>query len=240
MSAQQLVIRSADRYPHCTSSDFDIQIPTFSGSGALVFLGASIPNTLYNVTPANNTVTWARGGTPYTATLSPGAYGVTQLIIALDGAMKAADAGTSYQVRYSEVTMKLTISSPMAFSISAGALSGTLWGLIGFKTDRAAGLEHVADHVIRLDFPEHLYVDLGVGIPATMNTMQTRASFIVPMRKISQYMEVYNRGTGWDQLQRFRIHSGLSTLHIRLLRPDGTIADLNGADWTMTLGVVCG
>ena len=90
-----LVIQSADRQSG-TSDDFRVQIPTFSRAGSVALLSASIPNTLYNIYSVNDTLNWLNVEDLKTATMPHGAYGVTDLILALQEAMNAADLDNTY------------------------------------------------------------------------------------------------------------------------------------------------
>lgn len=236
-----LVIQSADRLSG-TASEFRVQIPTFAGYGVVALLSASIPNTLYNITVVNNLVYWTRAAVPYSATIPNGAYSVTDLLTALPAAMNNVDTGGVYSATYNTVTMKLTlVSTDPTFSLTLSNQTTAAWKVLGFQstTNTTAGLIQVADSVIRLDFPPHLYIDIGLPGADVVNTQWVRANYIVPMTNISQYVEVYNRSSTFDQLQCYSLGNGVSSLYVRLCRPDGSIADLNGGEFTFVLGVEC-
>jgi hypothetical protein len=237
-----LVINSADRQSGGTASEFRVSIPSFYGTGLVALLSASIPNTLYNISSAtnNNTIYWSRAATPYSATLSDGAYAVTDLLTALPAAMNNADAGGVYSATYNTVTMKLTITSTDAtFSLTLSNRTNAAWNNLGFQstTNTAGALSQVGDSVIRLDFPAHLYIDISLPGQDVVNTSWVRANYLVPMTNISQYVEVYNRASTFDQLQCYSLGNGVSSLYVRLLRPDGSVAQLNGGEWSFVLGV---
>src|SRR4051794_41009296 len=105
--ASHLVIQSADRQTG-TASEFRVQIPTFSTSGAVALLSASIPNTLYNVYTTNDYISWSRASTDYYVQVPHGGYGVTDLLPVIEASMNGIDAGGSYTATYSTITMKLT------------------------------------------------------------------------------------------------------------------------------------
>lgn len=231
-----LVIQSADRLTG-TASDFRVQIPTFTRCGAVALLSASIPNTLYNVYSTNDYISWHRSGVDYSVQILHGAYGITDLLTMLETQMNDTDAGGIYSASYSTVTMKLRISSGDAtFYLRLSEQDNHMWRILGF-TDTIAGEDQTGDSVVRLDFPAHLYLDIGLPGQDAVNTAWTRANYIVPMTNISQYVEVYNRSATFDQLQCYNLGAGVSTLHVRLCRPDGTLADLNGGDFTFVLGI---
>lgn len=238
---KHLLVRSVDR-KHGSADSFFIEIPSFHGPVAVALLSASIPNTLYNIRPGFDTIYWTRAATPYSLTIPAGGWGVDELIVGLELLINGVDAGGVYKVIYTIPTMKLTITSTDAtFSLTTSNRTNSAWDALGWQstTNTAAGIAQVADSVIRLDYPSHLLVDIGLPGAEVVTTTWHRGNFIVPMTKISQYVEVYNRATSFSQLQCYSLGAGVSTLQIRLLRPDGTRVDLNGGEWTMLLGLEC-
>lgn len=236
-----LVIQSADRL-HGTSSDFRVQIPSFSGVGRVALLSASIPNTLYNIYDVNDTIYWSRDGDEYSAEIPDGAYGITDLLVVLGTIMETEDPGATYSAAYSPVTMKVSFISDAAdFALLLSARLRAAWDVLGFKStvDTAGGLIHTGDSVLRLDFPSHLYLDIGLPGADAVNTKFIRSNYIVPMTNISQYVEIYNKAATFSQLQCYSLGQGVSSLQVRLFRPDGTLADLNGADFSFVLGIEC-
>ena len=238
MCPAHLVVQSADRQSG-SSSDFRVQIPTFSRCGSVALLSASIPNTLYNINETNDTLSWYNVETLKTATIPHGAYGVTDLIAVLTEYMNDADPGNTYTVSYSPVTMKITVDADpeqISLALSEG---DALWRVLGFTAGITTypSYSHTGDSVLRLDFPAYLYIDIGLPAADVVNTAWTRANYIVPMENISQYVQVYNRSATFDQLQCYSLGAGVSTLNVRLMRPDGTLADLNGGDWSFVLGI---
>ncbi len=237
-----LVLYSVDRLPGGSASEFRIQIPSFSGRGAVALLSASIPNTLYNIYSVNNMIYWTRAATPYSAQFPDAAYSVTDVVAMLPVIMNAVDGAGVYTASYNTATMKLTIiSTDATFSLTLSNRTTAAWNELGFQstTNTAGALTQTADSVIRLDFPPHLYIDIGLPGADVVNTKWVRANYLVPMSNISQYVEVFNSAVSFDQRQCYSLGNGVSSLYVRLLRPDGSVADLNGAEWTFALGIEC-
>lgn len=223
-------------------SDFRVAIQTFGGLGRIALLSASIPNTLYNVYEVNDMLYWTRAATPYSVAIPHGAYGVTALVAMLTSLMNGVDAGGLYNVAYSTVTMKLTFASTdTSFSLTVATRTLAAWDILGFQssTPLTPGITQVADSVIRLDFPSHLYLDIGLPGADVVNTRWVHTNYIIPMSGISQYVEVCNRAATFDQLQPYTLQSGVSSLHVRLMRPDGSLAELNGGEYSFVLGFEC-
>ena len=236
----QLVIQSKDRLPGGSPSEFRVQIPTFAHTGEVALLSATIPNTLYNVYDANDTLSWSRGGTDYSVQIPHGAYGISDILPVLGAMLSGADTGAGYNASYSPVTMKVTLTSTdPTFYLRLSAQTNSIWRILGWTTttDTAPALTQTGDSVLRLDFPAHLYLDIGLPSANIVNTEWKRSNYIVPMENISQYVQIYNRMETWDQLQCYSLGAGVSSLLVRLMRPDGTLADLNGAEWTCVIGI---
>ena len=239
MCPQHLVVHSADRQTG-NATDFRVVIPTFSKTGAVALLSASIPNTLYNVYDTCDTIYWNRSAVNYSAVLSHGAYGITDLVSELGSLMTTTDAGGGYSISYSPVTMKLTVTSTDAtFYLRLSVQTNSMWEILGWTstTNTAPALTQTGDSVVRLDFPPYLCIDIGLPGQDVVNTAWVRANYIVPMQNISQYVEVYHRNSTFDQLQCYSLGAGINTLNVKLTRPDGQIADLNGAEFSFVIGI---
>ena len=94
MNVKHLLVQSADRITG-TPNKFKVPINTLRNVGRVSLLSASIPNTLYNVTSANNSLYF--GGTGFhIAGIPPGAYNIYDLIVALETSMKSMLLGICY------------------------------------------------------------------------------------------------------------------------------------------------
>ena len=159
MDVHKLLIQSKDRISG-TASDFIIQVPSMTKVREVNLVSASIPNTIYNITAANNTIYWNAGSGPLSATISPGAYSVTLLTVALTTAMTAANPN-EYSVSYNYTTMKISIDCDVNISLTCTNTTNAIWDVIGFAAvDRASAASHTADDVVRLDFPSYLMVGI--------------------------------------------------------------------------------
>jgi hypothetical protein len=235
---RHLLIQSVDRISG-TTDDFVVKIPPLMGVGQVSLLSASIPNTLYNITATNNTIYWTRGGA-LSATIPAGAYSVTDLCLALATAMDTADGVETYQVSYSPVTMKISIICTAATVLTCTNTTNSMWYEIGFDTaaDTGSATSHTADNVLRLDFPPFVLISISeITSAEAATTANFRANFCVSMSHNSQYVEVFNENSNFVNRQLYTLGAGINSMRIRLQRPDGTSAGLNGGDWSMLLSI---
>ena len=241
MDVQKLLIQSKDRLSG-TASDFVIQVPAMNRVREVNLVSASVPNTIYNITAANNTIYWDAGSGPLSATIAPGAYSITALTAALVTAMIAADPN-EYSVSYNYTTMKISIECDVAIFLTCLNTNNAIWDVIGFLyIDRTSAVSHTADDVVRLDFPSYLMVGISeLASARAVSTSNYRGDFIIPMTVNSQYLELYNHKSNYDNDSDYSAGVTLSRLSIRLRNPDGEAIDLNGAEWSMLLHICyCG
>ena len=130
-----LLVDSRDRTSDSLSStQFRIVLPEALHTIKKVrLLAVNIPNTVYNISAANNTFSFSRAGTTYQASLAPGTYTYFSLPPAVSAAMNAADTGNAYSVSYSNTTLKLTIAGNAAFALlwGSGAQNSPWYNLAG-------------------------------------------------------------------------------------------------------------
>jgi hypothetical protein len=235
---RHLLIQSVDRISG-TTDDFTVKIPPLMSVGQVSLLSASIPNTMYNITALNNTIYWTRGGALST-TLSAGAYSMTDLCLALATAMDVADGIETYTVSYSPSTMKISIICTAAYLLTCTSMTTSIWYELGFNTDADTGsaTSHTADNVLWLDFPPYILISINeISSAEAATTANFCANFCVSMSHNSQYVEVFNENSNFVNQQLYTLGAGLNSFHVRLQRPDGTSADLNGGDWSMLLSI---
>jgi len=240
MTTSVLVIQSKDRILG-TPDKFTVRVPPFLNISGVSLLSATIPNTVYNITAANNMVYWNRGGA-LSAPIPPGAYSITALIAMLGAVMQATDGAAVYTVSYSETTMKLTITSTLAFSLSADNLTNAVWSVLGWGGQTAAtpsALSHTAVNVVRLDTPNNLLINLGEWCPSFLaSTANIRSCFVVSLDHDSQYVSQHKQLSTFDNGSNYTARNGLATMEVLLTDTDGRRVDLNGAEWVMILRVL--
>src|SRR5579885_3273693 len=196
--AKYLTIRSIDRIPGSTSTNFQIQlkdgIPSVKSVELLAFL---CPNTLYKIRPnVNNYFVWSRGGTNYYYIIPGGSYSISSLITLIQTNMNTQD-NNSYNITYSSDLMTITISGTNAFILNFGssAYSNMLcYRELGFiKADILSATSITSPNCISLERPTSLYITIREFMQSGVDTNIQSYSFYVPINVPSGYMIDYKR-----------------------------------------------
>ena len=189
-----------------------------------------------------NTIYWDAGSGPLSATIAPVAYSITAFMAALATAMIATDPN-KYSVSFNYTTMKINIDCDVAIFLTCSNTNNAIWDVIGFAAvDRASAASHTANEVLRLDFPAYLMVGISeLASARAVSTSGYRGDFVVPMTVNSQYLELYNHKSSYDNESDYSAGVTLSRLSIRLRNPDGEEISLNGGEWSCLISICyCG
>lgn len=240
-----ITLSSRDRNTTTSISRSDFQLKLNSPIYASMFslVGASIPNTIYNVrTGINDTFVVGLTGdasTDYTATLPAGNYTIDDVVAALPTLIGTA-TGKTHGMAYNDVTLKTTVTGSTGMYVKS---TGTLNSCLGFSTtaNSATGTSVTASNATNFNEPAYVFVRLmaspgfipnGVQLPASQNFAtfkiyfkadRANVGFYTPEDLLNQEISLQN---GVQEFRDFRI---------QLVYADGTLVDLNGFDWDLTL-----
>jgi len=132
-----LLINSTDRISG-NSSNFKIHLShALHKVSKIKLLSVSLPNTIYNITTANNRLDFTDGIT-YTITIPPGAYTVNSLIGSHQTLLNATPSALNFTVSYSATTLKVTISANGSFQLLFGTGSNA-----SFSCSKELGFESI-------------------------------------------------------------------------------------------------
>lgn len=241
--------RDFDRDP--TSSQFTVKLPeALKNVASSVLVSAEIPLSYYVFSAArqNTSLTVSLNGSSKTITVADGNYSLATMQSALKSALDAA-FGAAFTVTISPITMKCTIAATGTVAVDATAATRrTEWGLgyyLGFKggvvtsgTDSVTG-----DYVAMLNPENYLLIDIeelnGVSQCAMYATggagKKTFAK--VPLNGDSYQYNYYDKTLTYVELRPQLTR--LDRVRVSLRYHDGTLVDLNGADWSMSLEFSC-
>jgi hypothetical protein len=243
-----VLIDSRDRnyasYP--SSSTFVVELPwAFHNVTSAMLLSAEIPQSYYvfNAARGNTSLTVALNGVTKTVTVPDGNYTTTSIATALTSALTTAFGGT-WTVSFDDTTLRCSIATPASVNPGSlavdatGATKDADWGLgyhLGFaKGVLTAGAGSVTGSRVASMNPEN-YVVLGIAELDSLVVAGTgrRAFAKVPLASDTFQYGFYDRNVSAVQLNPPRARLGRVTVSLRYR--DGTLVDLNGGEWSMTV-----
>ena len=246
--------RDRDYFNSPGASSFVVKLPeSLHNVTSAVLVSAELPATYYAFSAARGTtgLRLAIDGTTKDVQIPDGTYQLEALRAALEGAITAA--GLTATVAIDARTMKCTIagSGEVAVDCTAAALGNdkrTDWGLgyyLGFPRDAVtSGTGSVAaPGVVRLDPEAYVLVDIDELNGVTETSMYAdggaRGAFAkIPLvQKNFGQFSVYDKTLVCNELRPPRAR--LDRLTVSLRYHDGTLVDLNGAEWSATIELTC-
>lgn len=243
--------RNFDLYP--SSSRFVIDLPeTLKNVSGAVLVSAELPLSYYIFSQARGTTTLrvSTGGPATDVTIPDGNYSTVTMAIALETALNAAFSPTTFDVSFDASSLKCTIaaSSGTVSIDTTGATKPTEWGLayyLGFPRNAvtAPAASVTGTSVAALNPENYLLIDIEElnSIPqcALYSAGCTgRKSFAkVPLNGDSYQYNYYDKTLTYVH-PRPQI-TKLDRLHISIRFHDGTLVDLNGSEWSMSVEFMC-
>lgn len=243
--------RDYDVYP--TPSQFSIELPeTLKNISSAVLVSAELPLSYYVFSAArgNTSIRVGRGGVFNTVTVPDGNYTTAQLASALTSALNTAFSPSVFTVTFDPVSMRCAIASSGAtVAVDAtGATKKTEWGLgyyLGFPrgviTSAANSVTGTA--VASLSPENYLLIDIeelnGVSQSALYAAGGSgRKSFAkVPLNGDSYTYNYYDKTPTYVDVRPQLTKADKLRVSIRF--HDGTVVDLNGGEWSMSVEFCC-
>ena len=215
---------------------FYLNSPVIADAGIRILIGLTnltIPNTIFNFTTSNNTITFTQSSTTAAVSVSVGNYSASTLTTALNTAITAA--GLSITVTFDEdnAVFKFTTSGS-AFTIDSATMSRQL----GLKSQlpTASGTTYTATQVCDFAGATNLYVRIR---NVSMNNLDSRGK---TSNIIASIVNNVNYGdyifyTPPEVLYFMINEQQMSHIDIEITDQEGNIIDLNGATFNLTLSV---
>lgn len=202
-------------------------------------VSAEVTYSFYTINSTNNQLVFSVGGTPYTATVTPGNYNITDFMTALTAAMNAQFAG--FTMVYNRNIYKLTISNASAFQlVFAGS---TLATSIGLSANTAIATAVTPQNIINISGPKSLLI---------RSNRLTRPKIIRPFLNQNQQNILYKipiTGGPGDILVEKNVYSSpitygirqtVSDIDLQLVDENDQTIDLNGQTWSCTIVLIQG
>lgn len=247
--------RGRDYDVHPSSSSFVVELPeTLKNVSSAVLVSAELPLSYYVFSAArgNTSLTVSLGATTHTVTIPDGNYTTAQMQAALQAALDTAFGSPGVvTATISATTMKCTFSGTGTVSVStvgAPAAQDTDWGLgwyLGFpKGAVTSGTNAVTGSRVVFTNPEnYLLIDVeelnGVSQTAlyAAGGSGKRSFAKVTLNGDSYSYNYYDKTLTYvdarPQLAK------LDKLRVSIRFHDGTLVDLNGGEWSMSIEFAC-
>lgn len=243
--------RNYTAYP--SSSEFVIELPeTLKNVSSAVLVTAELPLSYYVFSSArgNTSLSVSLGATSHTITIPDGNYTAATMQTALQAALDTAFGPAAVTVAISATTMKCTFSGSGTVSVSTvgAADKATEWGLgyyLGFPRNAVtSGTNAVTGTRVVFTNPEnYLLIDIeelnGVSQTALYAAGGSgRRSFAKVTLTGDNYSYNY-----WDKTLTYVDArpqlAKLDKLRVSIRFHDGTLVDLNGGEWSMSIEFAC-
>jgi len=201
-------------------------------------------NTIYNINQYNNTiafsVTSGTTTTPYSLTLAPGNYVVSEFTAALENLMNSSLSG--FTVTYSNITGLITISNSNSFLLNFAA--STMYAVLGFLPQQYAATTSItAPYALNLGMPAqvHIYISEVVSSYIGIQGSYDMPTFIVPVNGARG--TIVNFRSKNDYSQYVDIPNPININHITVKLKSPSVAaglppeyiSLNGSEYCMIL-----
>ena len=239
-------VNSKERDPLLSTSSskfvikYDANDPTLSKIHSIALKSASIPNSEYNVTLANNSFTFSTGGVSSTIPLLIGNYTIATLITALVTSAQGIAVGMGITINTVTGKLEFTFTTPSRLltddegnklAITTGILKGSLIDVPVFEVvglPNLIGLENIYIACTELSGGDY-FIDAALG---QLNVF-AHIPVSVPFGQIQQYLTA-------DQMSdtiKFVADRNLDYLSIALYDDRGLVIDLQGLEWSMHLKI---
>jgi hypothetical protein len=227
---------SADRYNNNSNCDVEFLLPLIEANSQcyihISVQNVSIPHSFYNCNSSNNILRYYLNSAPdviQTIVIPVGNYNVNTLKSHLANVM------TGFTISYNSTTNKYTFSNTSTdFTILS---SSTCLALLGFKNSVSLSSTNKAlTSTICCDFTTAKAILIGSSFPSSNITksINTENNIIAsfPVDVLPFGLLTYSNHNNY----RFNTYANImSSIALRLTDQNGTLLDLNGCDWSMTL-----
>jgi len=237
MPSQAIYLDSNDALISISDAEkiFYLNTPIIADAGIRILVGLNnltIPNTIYNFNSSNNSITFTQGGTTEIVSVSVGNYSATTLKDALNTAITAA--GLDITVSFDEDNAVFSFTGGSAFTIDSATMSRQL----GLKEQlpTSSSTSYTASLVCDFAGATNLYIRIR---NLSMNNLDSRgntSSIIASIVVNTNYGE-YIFFSSPDILYFMISENKISHLDIEITDQEGSVVDLNGSSFNMTLSV---
>ena len=226
-----LLIDSRDRlYSTDTSSQFTIQLGNIIPQIKSVKLKRILMNhVIYNISSeySNNSFIFYETSTNTTITMTSGYYTPNQLALALKTLLNANSPNFyTYDVVYSSITSKFTISCTNNFIVKVSSLGNVM----GYTVQTSSTTSQISDSITTLNDPSYMYLDLSCFASSSYTSSDIRTSFI-----ISNNVDETEYNGLPNMCLNFTTPVDMRTFTVNLRNKDGSNVQMRGGNFAFLL-----
>jgi len=201
-------------------------------------------NTIYNINQYNNTIAFSvtRGSTttPYSLTLAPGNYVVSEFTAALEKLMNSSLSG--FTVTYSNITGLITISNSNSFLLNF--TNSTMYVVLSFLPQQYAATTCItAPYALNLGMPAqvHIYISKVVYSYIGIQGGYDMPTFIVPVNGAHGTIVNFRSKNNYSQYVNIPNPIDINHITVKLKSPSVAAGllpkyiSLNGSEYCMIL-----
>lgn len=237
MTRYPILIKSSSN-----SLDTPIRGQRLVGISHVFIKSCTIPNTVYTIRQdVNDIIRIGDAATWYTATLTPGMYSISELLVELKTKFDATTIGT-FTCTYNNQTLKVTFACTAQFRIDIALSTGA--PVVGIGEDVALTTSHTCTGAVNLVSSERLYVQsrsLSSLLQPSMRFvngtwLSTDTILSVPIDGEPGDVLVYVPES--DNASYTSVEQGvLSRIDAAIVDDNGRLVDLQGVPWTLEVVV---
>ena len=230
MNEHTLIIRSEDRGNESKSrydAQFHLNDVDLHSVNYCALKDVCLPNTIYNITAANNTLSYELTGTPTSVVLTPGYYTVTTFITAMNALL-----ATTIVITDNSATHLFAWTSPANSQILA---SSTMASIVGITADTAVATSYSSDSIYNF-IPTKMIHVLSTTLAEYNNVSASNklkypilGSFALDVGNSYIKFHEQNRDTMDSSAHKGSLN--MSSIDIQLVDDNFNVIDLNGSDW---------
>jgi hypothetical protein len=234
MLATKLIKIDSDNRTNGTNESFIYTLRSDIKISQAELVYASIPNTYYNIIAS--VALAVNDGLGGIITITPGQYTISELCALVQSTLIASSGDATYTCIFDAITMRVTIANttPVVFQLNFSG-EAELANRLGFANTDIVGLStYTGDVTPELTVQEY-YINIAeIGIIGDGANPSDRFTFVVPRTGLRGDYSIYTQETNFNQTD-FAGPLTLFSYTVELRKRDGTLYDLNGANWTMII-----
>jgi hypothetical protein len=196
----------------------------------------NLPVTNFNVNETNNIIYVSDGGDIFPATITPGVYDIVTILPAIKTAIELTGIGGTIAATFSDLTLKLTITGTVNFSLNFSDITNSMAHLLGFpNVDTSLALSHTGLYSINLSIPPCVFIRINEFPVMCKSTTGISGTFPIYLNVISGEINFHFDKTHFNNESQGTI-SNINMMNVSLIDPrDGSEFSIQGNDWTMLL-----